>query len=211
MKKILGMAVLAAGMALCACAEGPEEVPLSSPSQNLTVAEVGFGPLAGLAGTRWYGEPDPADTGQTQTPDYSEWSWDLGGQALVKRHVTADGTYGGVTYFQTTPMPGVLNYVYVTSARFQTTGTVVLHEDGSWSSESELEGLDHIDKVRSTSRLNEDGTIVMLSEFHDPDKGWQPGNIFIYMRTDDPLPELLPEGDAAPDKAPDEAHDKAGE
>ena len=195
--KTLGIAILAAGMALCACAEGPGEVPLSSPSRNLTVADVGFGRLAELAGTRWRGEPGDADKAHGQPPDYAEWYWDLGGKALVSRHVIEDGSYGGVTYYQTTPMPGELTFTYITSARFQTTGTILLHEDGSWSSEEDLTGLDHIDKIRSTGRLNEDGTMSTLSEFHDPEAGWQPGHTFVYRRTDMPLPDLVP------DKAPE--------
>ncbi|MEZ5967675.1 MAG: hypothetical protein R3C00_01245 [Hyphomonas sp.] len=184
-------------LALGACLHAPgspenaapvvAEVPAAGP-----MAEA-FGPLARLAGTRWRGEPGEADKAHGQPADFSEWYWDLGGSVLVNRHVIADGSYGGVTYIQKNGKTGALDFVYITSAGFRTSGSFMLNEDGTWSSEEDLEGLPHIDKVRSTGRINEDGTMSSVSEFHGAD-GWTPGHTFVYTRTDEPLPELVPTG-----------------
>ncbi|MEZ5955454.1 MAG: hypothetical protein R3C13_14250 [Hyphomonas sp.] len=185
-------------IALGACQTPP--VPASdvpSASQSYTFAESpfaeDFGPLAALVGTRWRGEPGTRDKEHGQPADYSEWYWDLGGSVLVNRHVIEDGSYGGVTYIQVNNESGALDYVYITSAGFRTSGSFEINEDGSWFAEEALEGLEHIDKVRSTGRINPDGTLSSVSEFHGPD-GWGPGHEFVYTRTDLPMPVLVPKG-----------------
>ncbi len=150
-----------------------------------------FGALAQLAGTRWHGEPGGADAAQGQPADYSEWYWDLGGTVLVSRHVLDDGSYGGVTYIQKNAATGALDYVYITSAGFRTSGSFALSEDGSWSAEEAVEGHPTIDRVRSTSHVEPDGSMVADSEFHSAE-GWSPGHSFHYRRTDAPLPALVP-------------------
>ena len=149
-----------------------------------------FGVLADLAGTRWRGEPGEAEKEHGQPADISEWYWDLGGAVLVNRHVLEDGSYGGITYVQKTRSTDALDYVYITSAGFRTTGSFTLTDDGDWSAYEKLEGLEIIIGVRSTGRIDEDGTLSSVSEFETED-GWIPGHTFVYTRTDLPMPEVI--------------------
>ena len=185
----------AAGLVIAACAQVPA-VQTHAEAQEAPAPDYGFGVLADLAGTRWHGEPGEADKEHGQPADYAEWDWDLGGTVLVNRHVLEDGSYGGITYVQLSRTPGVLDYVYVTSANFRTSGTFTLHEDGSWTAEEEVKGLPHVLKVRSTGRINPDGTMSTLSEFLGDDGEWTPGHAFSYTQTDVPLPDLVPSGKA---------------
>lgn len=154
-----------------------------------------FGALADLVGTRWRGEPSEADKEHGQPADYSEWYYDLGGSVLVNRHALEDGSYGGLTYIQSTRPDGALEYVYITSAGFRTTGTFTLNADGSWTAEEEVKGLPHILKVRSTGRLMEDGTLTTRSEFLGDDGQWTPGHAFTYSPTDAPIPQVSSPGE----------------
>jgi len=190
------ISILAASLVISACAHVPPVQPQAA-AQEAPAAEYGFGVLADLAGTRWYGEPGESDKEHGQPADYSEWYWDLGGSVLVNRHVLADGSYGGVTYVQLSRTPGVLDYVYITSANFRTSGSMTLNPDESWTAEEEVNGLPHILKVRSTGRRNADGTMSGVSEFLGDDGEWTPGHSFTYSPTDAALPELVLTGKAA--------------
>ena len=185
----------AACLVMAACVQAPPVQPAAS-AEEVPAAEYSFGALGDLAGTRWRGEPGEADKEHGQPADYSEWYWDLGGSVLVNRHVLEDGSYGGVTYIQKTRTPGMLDYVYITSANFRTSGTFTLNPDGSWTAEEDVKGLPHILKVRSTGRINADGTMSSLSEFLGDDGEWGPGHAFTYTQTDAPLPDLVPAGKA---------------
>lgn len=189
---------LVAALAVAACAQVPPvrspEAAEEPPATESRAADYTFGILEDLAGTRWRGEPGEADKAHGQPADYSEWYWDLGGSVLVNRHVLADGSYGGVTYVQKSSKPGVLDYVYITSAGFRTSGSFTLNEDGSWTAEEDVQNIPHILKVRSTGRINEDGTMSSRSEFLGDDGEWDGGHAFIYTQTDEPLPELVPSG-----------------
>jgi hypothetical protein len=186
--------IWAAGLVIAACAQVPAVQPQAAAQE--AVADYGFGVLADLAGTRWRGEPGEADEEHGQPADYSEWDWDLGGSVLVNRHVLEDGSYGGVTYVQLSRTPGVLDYVYITSANFRTSGTMTLNADGSWTAEEDVKGLPHVLKVRSKGRRHADGTMSGVSEFLGDDGEWTPGHSFTYTQTDAPLPELVPAGKA---------------
>ena len=177
----------------CATAENPAAAPVSTSARIIEDSAIAseFGMLASLVGTRWYGEPGDADKAQGQPADYSEWNWDLGGSVLVNRHVLADGSYGGVTYVQKNRASGELDYVYITSAGFRTSGSFTLNDDGSWTAYETVTGLNDIIGVRSTGRLTEDGALVSVSEFETRD-GWKPGHESRYEPTIEPMPELVP-------------------
>ena len=116
---------------------------------------------------------------------------DLVGSVLVNRHVLADGSYGGLTYVQQNQKSEKLDYVYITSAGFRTSGSFTLNEDNSWTAYEEVTGLSDIIGVRSTGRMTEDGALVSESEFETRD-GWVPGHTFRYEPTSDPMPNLVP-------------------
>ena len=101
-----------------------------------------------------------------------------------------------MTYVQKNQASGKLDYVYITSANFRTSGTFTLNPDGSWTAEEDVKGLPHILKVRSTGRINADGTMSSVSEFLGDDGEWWPGHAFTYIQTDTPLPDLVPAGNA---------------
>ncbi|WP_339797636.1 hypothetical protein [uncultured Hyphomonas sp.] len=180
---------------LGACTTGPmpdgESVSTSVPISEESAFAADFGMLADLVGTRWYGEPSQADAERGQPADYSEWNWDLGGSVLVNRHVLADGSYGGLTYVQKNQKSEKLDYVYITSAGFRTSGSFTLNEDNSWTAYEEVTGLSDIIGVRSTGRMTEDGALVSESEFETRD-GWVPGHTFRYEPTSDTMPNLVP-------------------
>ena len=103
----------------------------------------------------------------------------------------ADGSYGGLTYVQQNQKSEKLDYVYITSAGFRTSGSFTLNEDNSWTAYEEVTGLSDIIGVRSTGRMTEDGALVSESEFETRD-GWVPGHTFRYEPTSDPMPNLVP-------------------
>ena len=84
---------------------------------------------------------------------------------------------------------GSLDYVYVTSAGFHTTGTFVLGEDGSWTAEEAVTGHDTITRVRSTGRITPEGTMTMTSEYFAKGE-WSPGRNVVYAEVDAGIPEI---------------------
>ncbi|MFN3910600.1 hypothetical protein [Hyphomonas sp.] len=176
-------ALLAAAV-LTACACLPARAPLSAPTAAQAEA---FGALAGLAGKTWRSEA-AGETGGGPA-DISAWSWDLGGRVLVNRHALADGSYGGITYVYENGQTGSLDYVYVTSAGFHTTGNFVLGEDGSWTAEEAVTGHDTITHVRSTGRILPDGRMAMTSEYLIKDN-WSPGRNVVYVPVSAKLPRI---------------------
>ena len=117
--------------------------------------------MAGLVGKTWRSEP--VGGGETGPADISKWSWDLGGRVIVSRHALEDGSYGGVTYIYENSQTGSLDYVYVTSAGFHTTGTYQLAGDDSWTAEEAVIGHETITRVRSTGRITPDGRMAVTS------------------------------------------------
>lgn len=179
----MGLALLAAAL-LTACACFPSLAPAAAP----TIAQTGtFGALAGLAGRTWRSEA--VGEGKAGPADISAWSWDLGGRVLVNRHALEDGSYGGVTYVYENAQTGSLDYVYVTSAGFHTTGTFVLGEDGSWTAEEAVTGHETITRVRSTGRIQPDGRMAMVSEYLAKDV-WSPGRNVVYSEVRAKVPKV---------------------
>jgi len=178
--------MLTAGAVLAACACFPAAAPAPGPaptSQQMST----FGALTGLVGRTWRSEP--AAGGEAGPADVSAWSWDLGGRVLVNRHALEDGSYGGVTHVYENGQTGSLDYVYVTSAGFHTTGAFVLGEDGSWTAEEEVTGHDTITRVRSTGRITAEGHMAMTSEYFSNGE-WSPGRNVVYLPVEADIPEI---------------------
>ncbi len=182
-----------AALLTAACASpagaGPEAAPLvreaaSGPTEAQREA---FGPLADLVGQTWRSEP--AGQGAAGPDDIARWSWDLGGRVIVSRHALADGSYGGVTYIYRNAASGALDYVYVTSAGFHTSGSYQMAEDGSWTAEEAVSGHPRVTKVRSTAQVLADGRLRVRSEYFS-DGEWAPGRDVIYVPTDVEIPEI---------------------
>jgi hypothetical protein len=170
---------------LTACACLPEAAP--APQVQTQAQAQAFGALASLAGKTW--RSAPAGEGEAGPADISAWSWDLGGRVMVNRHALEDGSYGGVTYVYENGQTGSLDYVYVTSAGFHTTGSFVLGADGSWTAEEAVTGHDTITRVRSTGRITEDGRMAMTSEYF-ANGTWSPGRNVVYEAVEADIPEI---------------------
>ncbi|MEX1250874.1 MAG: hypothetical protein WEA77_06730 [Hyphomonas sp.] len=180
----LALTLASAGL-LAACACFPDRAPAYGAP---TAAQAGsFGALTGLVGKTWRSEP--VAEGETGPADISAWSWDLGGRVMVNRHALEDRSYGGVTYVYENGQTGSLDYVYVTSAGFHTTGTFVLGDDGSWTAEEAVTGHDTITRVRSTGRLTPEGTMTMTSEYFAKGE-WSPGRNVVYASVDADIPKI---------------------
>lgn len=177
-------ALLVAGLVLTACACFPLR---SQPSAPTAAQAETFGALAGLAGKTWRSEA--AGAGEAGPADISAWSWALGGRVMVNRHALEDGSYGGVTHVYENAQTGSLDYVYVTSAGFHTTGSFVLGEDGSWTAEEAVSGHDTITRVRSTGRMTPDGRMAMTSDYFANGE-WSPGRNVVYVPVVAKIPEI---------------------
>jgi len=175
----------AAGLTLTACACFPGRGPGYAPA-TAQQADT-FAALSGLVGKTW--RSAPASDGEGGAADISKWSWDLGGRVLVNRHALEDGSYGGITYVYENGQTGSLDYVYITSAGFHTTGSFVLGEDGSWTAEEAVTGHDTITRVRSTGRLTAGGQMSMTSEYFAKGE-WSPGRNVVYVPVDAKIPEI---------------------
>jgi hypothetical protein len=94
-----------------------------------------------------------------------------------------------VTYVYENAQTGSLDYVYVTSSGFHTSGSFELGEDGSWTAEEEVTGHETITRVRSTGRITPDGQMAMTSEYFANGE-WMPGRNVVYGQTTQTLPEI---------------------
>lgn len=178
---VAGAMVLSAVLSACCL------IPKAPPAPEPAPANSPFGALETLVGKTW--RSAPVGEGENGPADVSRWSRDLGGRVLVNRHVLEDGSYGGVTYVYENAQTGSLDYVYVTSSGFHTSGSFELGEDGSWTAEEEVTGHETITRVRSTGRITPDGQMAMTSEYFANGE-WMPGRNVVYGQTTQALPEL---------------------
>jgi hypothetical protein len=181
--RIAGLA-MASLLAACVCLPPPAPAAASAPTAAQTAT---FGPMAALAGKTWQSEA--AGGGEAGPADISHWGWDLGGRVLVSRHALADGSYGGVTHVYENGQTGSLDYVYVTSGGFHTTGSFALAGDGSWTADEAVAGHATISRVRSTGRILPDGRMTMTSEYF-AGGAWSPGRDVVYVPVEVDVPEI---------------------
>lgn len=177
---------IAGSLMLTACACFPQLNAAVPDAPSASQVET-FGPLTRLVGKTWRSEA--VGDKQSGPADISAWSWDLGGTVLVNRHALEDGSYGGVTYVYENGQTGSLDYVYVTSAGFHTTGSFALGDDGSWTAEEAVTGHETITRVRSTGRLTDMGAMAMVSEYYANGE-WSPGRNVVYVETDAKIPVI---------------------
>ncbi|MEO1027470.1 MAG: hypothetical protein AAFX02_00290, partial [Pseudomonadota bacterium] len=140
---------------------------------------------ASLVGKTFLGTPPNA--GPDELGDIQTWEWAVGGNALSIRHAIEDGSYGGETLIYHDEAKGTLAYMYVTNAGFATQGTMTFGADESWTSQEAVSGHPTITEVKSTGRIQADGTMNMTSEYLDDGK-WVPGHAFIYREVFDRQP-----------------------
>ncbi len=189
MKRRLILAGAALTLAACVTpvqAELPAN-PVAAQSEPTAAQRDAFGPLADLVGRTWRSEP--AAGSEAGPADISRWSWDLGGRVIVSRHALEDGSYGGITHIYRNAKTGALDYVYVTSAGFHTTGTFEIGADGSWTTEEAVTGHPTVTRVRSTGQILPDGRMQSRSDYLSAGV-WSPGRDVIYVPVTAGIPEI---------------------
>ena len=164
MRTALIVAVLVALPAGAARAESPLDV---------------FKPLCGKT---WQGEFTGPDG--TRMTDVSRWELILGGKAVRTVHSLNDGVYGGESLMFWDTEKESLAFVYITTAGFRTEGTIVVEGDTFTSHEVVHGNADGITEVRATSRVKEDGTLEMVSEYLR-DGEWTAGHTVTYVEAQD--------------------------
>jgi hypothetical protein len=138
------------------------------------------GPLdvfAPLCGKTWQGEFTGPD-GERMT-DVSHWELILGGKAVRTVHSLNNGVYGGESLLFWDAEKETLAFVYVTTAGFRTEGTIAVDGKTFTSNETVHGDADGITEVRASSRLGDDGTLEVASEYLK-DGAWVPGHVVIY-------------------------------
>ncbi|MBE0565099.1 MAG: hypothetical protein IH621_04015 [Krumholzibacteria bacterium] len=129
-------------------------------------------------GKTWRGEFTGGD-GQAMT-DVSRWELVLGGKAVRTVHSLNDGVYGGESLTYWDPARRTLAFVYVTTAGFRTEGTMAVDAAGFTAHEKVIGDPDGVTEVRSTWRLDDDGSFALASEFLK-DGQWVPGHSIRYV------------------------------
>src|SRR5690606_9620479 len=116
-------------------------------------AEDPFAPLAPLIGRTWPG----TGAGPDAVEDVARWERAVGGHAVRVVHAVSGGAYGGETLIFPDRDTGALIFHYFTSGGFHTTGTITVLEDGALSLEETVHGLDGLERLRTTMRVETGG------------------------------------------------------
>lgn len=157
---------------------------LTAPAQAQAVPELE--PLAWLVGPPWVGT---VGEGAEAATDVSVWTWAVGGHALRNVHAVADGAYGGETLLWWDKDAGAYAFVYVTNGGFTTSGHLRLTDDGGLEGVERVSGgaggmAEGIDAVRSTTRLRDDGALVVGYAYRTGEV-WGPERERVYTRSAD--------------------------
>lgn len=97
--------------------------------------------------------------------DMSTWERAMNGKAIRILHSVNDGDYGGETIIMWDEKKQAIAYWYFTTAGFHTEGMMDV-SGKEWSSVEEVTGNQNkITKVKSVSRLLDDGTLHVQSEY----------------------------------------------
>lgn len=112
----------------------------------------------------------------------------MNGKAIRSMHSLNDGEYGGETLIYWDAEKKAVAFFYLTTGGFRTEGTLEV-SPGKFSSLEEVKGnANGITKVRGTSELKPDGTILVVSEYFANEK-WVPGRETVYK--EDPSAKLI--------------------
>lgn len=189
------MMALAAGIAALTAG-------LPAMAQDLPAAEARaedpFRPLYPLIGRTWRG----TNITQEGVEDVVRWEWAVGGHAVRAVHAVNGGVYGGETLVFADRDTGRLIFHYFTSGGFHTTGEIVPAADGSLEIAEAVHGVDGLESLRSTMRINADGTYETRG-LVERDGAWEPFGGFDY-RLDNTAQV------AAPERAGEQAVVEAG-
>lgn len=139
--------------------------------------------LRPLIGKTWRGEFKNS-TPERPVVDISRWERVLNGQAIRVTHSINNGEYGGETVIFWSEEKKSLAYHYVTTAGFQTSGTMSVYGTKFTSIEKVSGSSGGITEVRATGEIRSDGTLYIRSEYLK-DGQWVPGRETTYREAPD--------------------------
>lgn len=123
-----------------------------------------------------------------ESVDVSRYERAVNGMAIRSLHSVNDGEYGGETLIYWDSRKETLAFIYVTTAGFQTTGTIIA-EPGKYTSHEEVSGeANGITQVRGTAEFKGDGVLTVKSEYFK-DGVWTPGRTATYR--EDPTAQVI--------------------
>lgn len=166
MKLLLLMALVA--VAVAPLAEGPAPASLDP---NLE----GLRPLLGKTFRGEFKESTP----EKPMFDVARYERAMNGFAVRVLHSVNDGAYGGETLIYWDKARKVVAYLYVTTAGFQTSGTLTISKGRFEALEEVVGDANGITKVRSVSELRADGKLAVKSEYFK-DGQWSLGREMTY-------------------------------
>ncbi len=144
-------------------------------------------PLRPLLGKTFRGELK-GSTPEKPVVDVSRWERAVNGQAVRVLHSINQGAYGGETLIYWDASKKSLAYLYVTTAGFQTSGTMTI-ADGRITSHEKVTGASEgITEVKATSELRPDGTLVKKADGLKDGK-WEELHSAVYR--EDPKAEVV--------------------
>ncbi len=112
----------------------------------------------------------------------------MNGKAIRSIHSLNEGEYGGETLIYWDAEKKAVSFFYLTTAGFRTEGTLEVSQ-GKFTSIEDVKGdANGITKVRGTSELKSDGTIMVTAEYFAKDR-WMPGRETLYK--EDPSAKLI--------------------
>ncbi|MBI1177877.1 hypothetical protein GC207_10625 [bacterium] len=155
------LSVLSLALMLTSFASGAFAAETGSLNEHLEA----FRPL--LSKT-WRGEFKEQNNGQPVI-DISRWERALNGKAVRVIHSINDGVYGGEIIIQWNSEKQAIQYFYFTTAGFRTEGTMTINDGKFVGVENIIGNLNGTKKVRSTSTLQPDGSLVVKAEYLDDD------------------------------------------
>jgi hypothetical protein len=139
--------------------------------------------LRPLIGKTWRGEFKNS-TPEKPVVDVARWERVLNGQAIRVLHSINDGEYGGETLIFWSDDKKSLAYLYVTTAGFQTSGTMTF-DGATFTSAEKVSGTSGgITEVRANGQLRADGSLFIKSEYLRSGQ-WVPGRETVYREAPD--------------------------
>jgi len=132
----------------------------------------------------------PVGKGPDQQPiyDVSRWERALNGKAVRVLHSVANGSYGGESILMWDRSRSSIVFYYFTTAGFYTHGTTTMTETGIRNVEEVVGNSDGITQVESTSTIDEDGRMIVVSRMLKRGE-WQEPERVVYIQ--DPDAEVI--------------------
>jgi len=135
-------------------------------------------PLQQYIGTTWKGVMAGSDPGNPSI-DIQHWERILNGTAIRIMHSINQGQYGGETIIFWDKESESLTYYYFTTGGFYTSGSITV-ENGNYIALEKVKGNEQgITEVKSSSQLQEDGSLLVSSEYFK-NGDWVEGHKIVY-------------------------------